>query len=279
MPYLETNAGARIFYTIDGPADATKHILLIHGWCCDSHDWIFQIPYLRSLGFRVITPDLRGHGRSLPPTDGPRYTCEAFAGDMAEVLYALEIKQTIVVAHSMGAKNVAASLATDPQFSSLVTAVVLVDPIYTRLPFGSTELKQSIEMFQSPNANEFTAAFMDSYGMAGAETPAWLNVWHVRRTLAMVSTVIGGCYRDSHETPNIGLAEFAAEGWNARRVPWLVITATDERADVFRNMERREGDEIVVLGGGKCGHWLFVERWEEFNALLKRWLDGRGVTC
>jgi pimeloyl-ACP methyl ester carboxylesterase len=47
-------------------------VLLIHGWPDSARLWRHQVPFLAANGFRVITPDMRGFGRSgrprCPPT-------------------------------------------------------------------------------------------------------------------------------------------------------------------------------------------------------------------
>ncbi len=51
---------AKLFYTEAGTG---KNVMLLHGWTCDSNDWIGQLPLFESK-YCVVAPDLRGHGRS-----------------------------------------------------------------------------------------------------------------------------------------------------------------------------------------------------------------------
>ncbi len=41
-------------------------LVLLHGLGSSGRDWEFQVPHFRDR-FRVVTPDLRGHGRSAKP--------------------------------------------------------------------------------------------------------------------------------------------------------------------------------------------------------------------
>jgi pimeloyl-ACP methyl ester carboxylesterase len=59
-------------------------VLLLHGLGGDHTVWNFQIPTLAK-SYRVLAPDLRGHGRSLLP-EGARYTFEEFEGDVLKLL-------------------------------------------------------------------------------------------------------------------------------------------------------------------------------------------------
>jgi 3-oxoadipate enol-lactonase len=59
-------------------------VLLLHGLGGDHSVWDFEIPAL-SKSYRVLAPDLRGHGRS-PLPEGARYTFEEFEGDLRKLL-------------------------------------------------------------------------------------------------------------------------------------------------------------------------------------------------
>ena len=49
-------------------------VLLLHGWPDSARLWRHQVPVLAASGYRVITPDMRGFGRSeLPAGTGPRW--------------------------------------------------------------------------------------------------------------------------------------------------------------------------------------------------------------
>ncbi|WP_409470784.1 alpha/beta fold hydrolase [Streptomyces sp. HC307] len=54
-----------LFHTDLGPAGAPA-LLLVHGWGGDGREWS---PHAEALAgrFRVVVPDLRGHGRSPVP--------------------------------------------------------------------------------------------------------------------------------------------------------------------------------------------------------------------
>jgi hypothetical protein len=48
-------------------------VLLMHGWPDSARLWRNQVPFLVSKGFRVITPDMRGFGRSGRPQEVAAY--------------------------------------------------------------------------------------------------------------------------------------------------------------------------------------------------------------
>lgn len=95
--------GARLSVSIrdgEGPT-----LVLLHGLtdCADSFRLL--MPHLP--GYRLIAPDLRGHGRSVRTG---ALTVPAFADDLSQMLDRLELRDVTVVGHSMGAM-IAAELA------------------------------------------------------------------------------------------------------------------------------------------------------------------------
>jgi pimeloyl-ACP methyl ester carboxylesterase len=74
-------------------------VVLLHGFPLSSAIWKQQRESLAE-HFRVITPDLRGHGRSPAPTGV--YEMEAMARDVLALLDSLDIKQAVLMGHSMG---------------------------------------------------------------------------------------------------------------------------------------------------------------------------------
>jgi len=88
----------RLYYVIDGPADAPVLVLSNSlGTCADM--WARQVPAL-SRHFRVLRYDTRGHGKSsMPPGE---YSFAQLAGDVAELLDHLDISQADFCGLSMG---------------------------------------------------------------------------------------------------------------------------------------------------------------------------------
>jgi pimeloyl-ACP methyl ester carboxylesterase len=90
--------GLRTHVALAGPQDAPA-IMLVHGWPQNWWAWRNVIPALAE-NYRVIAPDLRGHGW----TEAPRasYEKEQLASDLLAVLDALEIDQATWVGHDWG---------------------------------------------------------------------------------------------------------------------------------------------------------------------------------
>jgi pimeloyl-[acyl-carrier protein] methyl ester esterase len=95
MELFRTSDGADLAYEDDGEG---RPIVLLHGWAANSRFFNAQRIALRSQ-FRVITLDMRGHGRSAPGAA----SLETAATDFEELIDALDLKGAIAVGWSMGA--------------------------------------------------------------------------------------------------------------------------------------------------------------------------------
>jgi len=93
--------GSRLEYTEYGAGD--RLLVLMHSQLMPRrmHD-----PLARSIasqGFRVVTLDLLGHGRSDRPTDPRRYSMTAFAQQVLALLDHLEVESAVIGGTSLGA--------------------------------------------------------------------------------------------------------------------------------------------------------------------------------
>ncbi len=86
-----------------GPADGPP-VLLLHGFGVSAYLWRRNILPLAEAGYRVIAPDLPGHGRSDAPAGIARYDLEFFTRIVFELLDELRIARVAVLAQSMAGK-------------------------------------------------------------------------------------------------------------------------------------------------------------------------------
>jgi len=96
LKYLDLH-GDRVAYLDVGSGDET--LLLLHGMAGSSQTWREVIPQL-SKRYRVIAPDLLGHGESAKPRSD--YSLGAFAVGLRDLLDELGIAQVTVVGQSLG---------------------------------------------------------------------------------------------------------------------------------------------------------------------------------
>ena len=102
MPFFETADGTAIHYNDWGTG---QPVVLIHGWPLDADMWEYQSVHLARSGYRVITYDRRGFGRSGQPWTG--YDYDTLANDLATLLDKLDLTGVTLVGFSMGGGEVA----------------------------------------------------------------------------------------------------------------------------------------------------------------------------
>jgi non-heme chloroperoxidase len=87
-----------------------RPIVLIHGYPLDGNSWERQERVLLAAGYRVITYDRRGFGRSSQPTTG--YDYDTFTADLNALLDHLELDDVILAGFSMGTGEVTRYVGT-----------------------------------------------------------------------------------------------------------------------------------------------------------------------
>ncbi|WNL41488.1 alpha/beta hydrolase [Halomonas sp. PAMB 3264] len=110
MPLLnagtEQGTPVELYYEVHG---AGKPVVLIHGWPLSSRSWEPQVPALVEAGYKVITYDRRGFGKSTQADGG--YDYDTLAADLKKLLDALDVHDATLVGFSMGGGEVARYIA------------------------------------------------------------------------------------------------------------------------------------------------------------------------
>ena len=97
----ENSADIEIHYEDHGSG---QPVVLIHGYPLDGNSWERQERELLAAGYRVITYDRRGFGRSSQPTVG--YDYDTFAADLNALLEHLDLSDIVLGGFSMGSGEV-----------------------------------------------------------------------------------------------------------------------------------------------------------------------------
>jgi non-heme chloroperoxidase len=161
MPFVkagtENSAGIEIYYEDHG---AGQPVVLIHGYPLSGRAWDRQVPALLEAGYRVITYDRRGFGKSSQPATG--YDYDTFAADLNTLLEHLDLYDAVLVGHSMGTGEVTRYLAR--YGSARVAKGVLVAPIPPYL------------LQAGDNPEGVPQSLFDGFAQAArADTPAWMT--------------------------------------------------------------------------------------------------------
>lgn len=171
-------------------------ILLLHGLASNARIWELTAPHLASQGWRVIAPDLRGHGQTDKPEGS--YGFDQYRADLAALLGALELRRPVLVGHSWGASVVVDYAAHYPVGPLSPKGIVLVDG-------GVTQLDQTPGATWESVRDRLTPPRLA--GMPLVDFLEWINNWN-------------GSWKPDEQAQQIILANFAIDQ-NERISPHL----------------------------------------------------------
>jgi pimeloyl-ACP methyl ester carboxylesterase len=272
-------------------------VVLCHGFPELAFSWRAQVPALRSAGYRVLAPDMRGFGRSSVPEGVEAYDVATLCEDMCGLLDADGEESAIFVGHDWGAHVVWQLAVLHP---SRVRAVAgLSVPFVPRSPAAPIPIMRRhlgedfyIVWFQQPGVadealardvrrtltthRQWTAEWAAEDGPP-PERPAWLSEHELAVYVEAFERTgfTGGLNWYRNIDRNWELTAPVAE----RRVEQPALFLTGERDPVRRLMpsEAMHGwvsdlrAEIVVPG---AGHWVQQQEPLAVNAALLEFLAG-----
>lgn len=93
-------AGALELHYLDYGTKGKPPMLCVHGGAAHGHWFDFIAPGFTA-DYHVLSLDLRGHGDS-EPVDPPAYTYADYAADIDKVVHALDLRDFVLMGHSMG---------------------------------------------------------------------------------------------------------------------------------------------------------------------------------
>lgn len=123
MPYFTTPDGVQLYYKDWGQG---RPVVLLHGWLQSADSWDDVAMALAENGFRTLSVDRRGHGRSEQPWTG--YDYSTLSDDLAALMTQKDLQQVVLVGQGMGAGEVLRYLSRHDSLSAVprVQQVVLV---------------------------------------------------------------------------------------------------------------------------------------------------------
>lgn len=106
MSFIETTStekgNLQLYYEDYGEG---QPVILIHGWPLSGQMWEYQVEEIVNAGYRCITYDRRGFGKSDRSWSG--YDYDTLAKDLNDLITKLGLTDAIIVGFSMGGGEVA----------------------------------------------------------------------------------------------------------------------------------------------------------------------------
>ncbi len=98
--YFRSKDGLRLFYSIEGPKNATP-LLFCYGLVCSKLQWKYQMEHFKK-NYRVIYMDYRGHNKSDTPENPRDVSIEKMAQDLGALCDELALPPVCLLGHSLG---------------------------------------------------------------------------------------------------------------------------------------------------------------------------------
>jgi 3-oxoadipate enol-lactonase len=240
-------------------------VVLLHGYPFNRSMWSEQIAAL-SAKYRVITPDLRGHGET-SVTDEPA-TMDEMAHDVAALMDKLGIERATVGGLSMGGY---VTLAFYRRFPLRVRALILAD---TRPQADALEARRNREEQAKKILNEGMQSIADDF-LKKVLTPATLSerseITKRVREMILKTEPQGAAAALRGMAVRHDQTEFLEEIFS----PTLILVGSEDQLTPPKDAElmKREirGSRLEIIKG--ASHLSNMERPEEFNRALLNFLD------
>jgi 3-oxoadipate enol-lactonase len=239
-------------------------VLLLHGFPFNRSMWDEQVAALTPR-YRVITPDLRGHGETM--VTGSPATMDEMARDVSVLMETLDISRATVGGLSMGGY---VALALYKMFPLRVRALVLAD---TRAQADSEEARANREAQAEKALNEGMGP------IAEAMLPKFLSPETISqrpKVVARLREMIVNTKPEGAAAAQRGMAQRSDQLPFLWRIiaPTLIVVGREDAITPVSDSERmhREigGSRLEVIEG--AGHVSNLEQPEEFNRVLIKFL-------
>ncbi len=226
-------------------------LVFVHGWSCDRTYWRQQTSHFAGRHL-VVAIDLAGHGESGGGREA--WTMPAFGADVAAVIEKLDLRDVVLIGHSMGGDVIVEAALALPD---RVAALVWVD-VYTTL--GEPRTPAELEAFLAPFRRDFVTETRNLVrGMFVHGSDPDLVEWVAADMSSAAPEVAVEAM--AHAVGNgaavlDGLAELTAP----------VIAINPDYRPTDSEALARYGVKAILMSG--AGHFLMLEDPATFNRLL-----------
>lgn len=245
MPYLNHD-GVGIYYEVHGKGTP---LLLSHGFSASSEMWRDQIAPL-SANYKVITWDMRGHGRSGYPSEQRLYSEASTVGDMhALLMHICGDERAIVGGLSLGGYM---SLAYYKSHPERCKALLIID---TGPGFKKQEARAAWNKTAHKTAREFEKFGLDAPYLKGASRE---RRWATHRNARGLALAARGMLRQRNNSELI-------DSLPRIKVPSLVVVGEKDEpflaASEYMTKKIPGAQKVVVP---KAGHAVNIDNPQGF---------------
>jgi non-heme chloroperoxidase len=270
----ENSTDIELYYEDHGTG---QPVVLIHGYPLNGDSWELQARELLDAGYRVITYDRRGFGRSSKVGTG--YNYDTFAADLNAVLTVLDLRDVILAGFSMGTGELARYIKIyGPERIAKLAFLASLEPFLVRREDNPEGVPQEVfdGIAAAARADRYawyTQFYKDFYNLdENLGTRISEEVVRANWTTATTSAPVA-----AYAVVPTWIEDFRAdvEAVRAAALPTLILHGTGDNILPIDATGRRfaklvPGAEYVEIDGAP--HGLLWTHAEEVNAALLRFV-------
>jgi pimeloyl-ACP methyl ester carboxylesterase len=247
-----------IAYNQYGKGDTT--LLFVHGWCINKEYWNDQSKYF-SDKYKVVTIDLPGFGKS--DKNRSEWTFEKYTDDVNEFIKAENLKNVILIGHSMSGDIL---LLMDTKHPESIIGIVGIDNLKRPGAKFSEEENKGIESF---------FAMMDSSFSGTVEVYTKENLFPPSADTSIVNRVINDFKSNDSVIAIKVLRSLLGVSQKERDMMQqlkhtLYLVNSDSDTTHIDSLKKycKASAEVVYVHG--TGHYPMIEKPAEFNEALEK---------
>ncbi len=252
---------ATIHYQITGSGNTT--LLFVHGSYIDQTYWEKQVKYFNP-NYTVVTLDLPGHGKS--GTERKHWSTQGFAEDVVTVIKELDLKNVILIGHSMGGDINLIAATSSPEniigFIGIDNFRNAAMPLSKEFENKAVNIQQNLKI-DFANTNEQFAR----KGLLTEKTP-----------IEITNRVVKD-YRNAYQPMGIELMSeiFTLSDVEKKLLPHLKLKLhlinVDYQLTNEEPLKKYAGSGYEVLNMKGTCHYPMLENPDELNLLLQKAID------
>lgn len=254
------NDSVNIYYQQKGGGDTT--LLFLHGWGINSSYWFDQLEYF-SENYNVYALDLPGFGQSTAKRKN--WTVEEYARDVLAFIQGLQLKNVVLIGHSMSGDIV---LEIALQNSPSIIGVIGIDNFkLVGVKFSPEQMKEftSFIDLMEKDYPKMSAAYADQYLFSPSTDSMDRN--RVKQDFASADQAIA--MSTLKEVMNYG----ANESEKLKNLNYtLYLLNSNTYPTNIDGLEKSCKSSFKVYEINATGHYPMIEKPEDFNIILDQLL-------
>lgn len=252
--YVKSKDGQSIHYRISGKGAVT--LFFVHGWLGNLNWWNHQCESFFDQ-YQIVQMDLIGHGKSSKTRNV--WSIDSYAEDVGEVIKRLDLKNVVLIGHSMSGSIVVQAANNLPD---IVKKIILVDTLHhvAKMP----TLEEVAPFFAGLKSDyQGTIANMVPMYMFAKTSPNTVKEQIINEFAAADPDVAISSLEPFYSTP-------IEESCRNLRIPVRAIQSDLYPTDPEMNKAHIKDYDLSIIAG--VGHYPMLEAPTEFNRAMMEFL-------